>query len=151
MNITTASIGLRPARDLRSASGLRQTRSNVGRNSSLGTMESISTNGSRLASRLAKRSERSKMPEVPRQRGAAATARAGLQPGNLASRGIDLPEAMVDWSLTSLQLKLIKIEARVVRHARAITFQLAEVAVTGPMVRAILAAISRLRAPPLCA
>tara|TARA_R110002074_G_scaffold289985_1_gene461790 strand:+ start:2520 stop:2795 length:276 start_codon:yes stop_codon:yes gene_type:complete len=91
------------------------------------------------------------MPEVPRQRGAAATARAGLQPGNLASRGIDLPEAMVDWSLTSLQLKLIKIEARVVRHARAITFQLAEVAVTGPMVRAILAAISRLRAPPLCA
>jgi len=40
---------------------------------------------------------------------------------------------MADWSLTSLQLKLIKIGARVVRHARAITFQLAEVAVTGPM------------------
>ncbi|TVS18755.1 MAG: hypothetical protein EA417_02390 [Gammaproteobacteria bacterium] len=40
---------------------------------------------------------------------------------------------------------------RVVRHARAITFQLAEVAVTGPMVRAILTAIRRLRAPPLCA
>jgi len=36
---------------------------------------------------------------------------------------------------------LIKIGARVVRHARAITFQLAEVAVTGTMVRAILAAI----------
>jgi len=53
--------------------------------------------------------------------------------------------------LTSLQLKLIKIGARVVRHARAITFQLAEVAVTGPMVRAILAAIRRLRAPPSCA
>ena len=64
---------------------------------------------------------------------------------------IELPEAMTDWSLTSLQLKLIKIEARVVRHARAITFQLAEVAVTGPMVLAILAAIRRLRAPPLCA
>jgi hypothetical protein len=45
-----------------------------------------------------------------------------------------------------LQLKLIKIGARVVRHARAITFQLAEVAVTGPMVRAILTAIRRLRA-----
>jgi hypothetical protein len=57
---------------------------------------------------------------------------------------------MADWSLTGLQLKLIKIGARVVRHARAITFQLAEVAVTGPMVRAILAAIRRLRAPPLC-
>ena len=72
---------------------------------------------------------------------------------NLATflRCIELPEAMADWSLTSLQLKLIKIGARVVRHARAITFQLAEVAVTGPMERAILAAIHRLRAPPLCA
>ncbi|MFN3276336.1 MAG: transposase [Paracoccus sp. (in: a-proteobacteria)] len=53
---------------------------------------------------------------------------------------------VADWSLTSLQLKLIKIGASVVRHARAITFQLAEVAVTGAMVRAILAAIRRLRA-----
>jgi hypothetical protein len=42
---------------------------------------------------------------------------------------------MAQWSLTSLQLKLIKIGAHVIRHARAITFQLAEVAVTGPMVR----------------
>jgi hypothetical protein len=72
---------------------------------------------------------------------------------NLATflRCIELPEEMAQWSLTSLQLKLIKIGARVIRHARAITFQLAEVAVTGPMVRAILAAIRRLRAPPLCA
>lgn len=72
---------------------------------------------------------------------------------NLANflRCIELPEAMADWSLTSLQLKLIKMGARVVRHARAMTFQLAEVAVTGPMVRAILAAIHRLRVPPLCA
>ena len=46
------------------------------------------------------------------------------------------------------QLKLIKIGARVVRHARAITFQLAEVAASGPMVRAVIAAIRRLRAPP---
>jgi len=58
---------------------------------------------------------------------------------------------MADWSLTSLQLKLIKIGARVVRHARAITDPLAEVAVTGPMVRAILTAIRRLRTPPSCA
>ncbi|MFZ9679179.1 MAG: IS1380 family transposase, partial [Quisquiliibacterium sp.] len=55
---------------------------------------------------------------------------------------------MADYSLTSLQLKQIKIGARVVRHARAITLQLAEVAATGPMVGAILAAIRRLRAPP---
>jgi len=58
---------------------------------------------------------------------------------------------MANWSLTSLQLKLIKMGARVVRHARAITFQLAEVAVIGPMVRAILTAIHHLRAPPSCA
>jgi len=72
---------------------------------------------------------------------------------NLATflRCIKLPEAMADWSLTSLQLKLIKIGARVVRHGRAITFQLAEVAVTDPMVCAILTAIRRLRAPPICA
>ena len=69
---------------------------------------------------------------------------------NLATflRCIELPEAMADWSLTSLQLRLIKIGARVVHHARAITFQLAEVAITGKMVSAILAAIRRLRAPP---
>ena len=72
---------------------------------------------------------------------------------NLATflRCIELPEAMADWSITSLQLKLIKIGPRVVRHARAITFQLAEVAVTGLMVRAVLTAIRRLRAPPRCA
>ena len=72
---------------------------------------------------------------------------------NLASflRCLDLPKAMADWSLTSLQLKLIKIGARVVRHARAITFKLAEVAVTDLMVRAILATIRQLRVPPSCA
>ena len=72
---------------------------------------------------------------------------------NLATflRCIELPDDMAGWSLTSLQLKLIKIGARVLRHARAITFQLAEIAVTSPIVRAILAAIRRLRAPPSCA
>jgi hypothetical protein len=54
---------------------------------------------------------------------------------------IELPEALADRSLTSLQLKLIKNGARVVRHTRVITFQLAEVVVTGPMVMAI---------PPRC-
>ena len=61
------------------------------------------------------------------------------------------PKGIANWSLTSLQLKLITIGARVVRHARTITFQLAEVAITGAMVRAILTAIHRLRAPPSCA
>ena len=60
-----------------------------------------------------------------------------------------LPEAMADGALTSLQLKLIEIGGRVARHAD--TVQLAEVAVTGPMVRATLAAIRRLRAQASCA
>jgi hypothetical protein len=34
------------------------------------------------------------------------------------------------WNLTTLREKLIKIEAKVIRHARYITFQLAEVAVS---------------------
>src|SRR3546814_21065669 len=69
---------------------------------------------------------------------------------NLATllRCIELPEAMADWSLTSLQLKPIKIGARFVRHARALTSQLPEVAVTGPIVRAVLAALRRLSPPP---
>jgi hypothetical protein len=64
---------------------------------------------------------------------------------------IELPEAMAGCSLTSLQFKLIKIGARAVRHARAITFLLAEVSVTGRMMRAVLTAVHRLRAPPSCA
>jgi regulation of enolase protein 1 (concanavalin A-like superfamily) len=72
---------------------------------------------------------------------------------NLATflRYIELPEAMADWSLTSLQLKLIKIGARVVRHSRAITLQLAEVAITGQMVGATLVENRRMRAPRSCA
>jgi len=64
-------------------------------------------------------------------------------------QGTDLPEEVADWSLTSLQTRLIKIGARVVRHARAITFQLADVAVRGDLFRRIMAAIHRLRAPPI--
>jgi len=63
-------------------------------------------------------------------------------------QGTNLPEEMANWSLTSLQTRLIKIGARVVRHARAITFQLAEVSVSGNLFNRILAAIQRLRAPP---
>ncbi|MDU8913741.1 IS1380 family transposase [Aestuariicoccus sp. MJ-SS9] len=64
-------------------------------------------------------------------------------------QGANLPEEMADWSLTSLQTRLIKIGARVVRHARAITFQLAEVAVSGTLFSRILTTIQRLRAPPV--
>ena len=67
--------------------------------------------------------------------------------GNFLKRA-NLPEEVADWSLTSVQSRLIKIGARVVRHARKITFQLAEVAVSGHVFGQILAAIRALRPPP---
>ncbi len=39
-----------------------------------------------------------------------------------------LPQNFEHWSLTTLREKLIKIGAKVVRHGRYVTFQLAEVA-----------------------
>jgi hypothetical protein len=60
----------------------------------------------------------------------------------------DLPDEVATWSLTSLQTRLIKIGARVVRHARSITFQLAEVAIPRDLFHRILAAIHRLRPSP---
>ena len=44
--------------------------------------------------------------------------------------------------------KLIKFGAKVVHHARAVTFQVAEVAVPQAVIEAILARIGRLRAAP---
>jgi len=49
------------------------------------------------------------------------------------------------WSLTTLREKLIKIGAKVVHHARYVTFQMAEVAVPRQLFRAILDRIRRLR------
>ena len=47
--------------------------------------------------------------------------------------------------MTTLQEKLIKIGAKVVRHAKSILFQLAEVVVTRKLFAAILNRIGRLR------
>src|ERR1035438_904429 len=44
-------------------------------------------------------------------------------------RTLALPEAVKQWSLTSLREKLVKISAKVVRHGRYVVFQMAEVAV----------------------
>ena len=63
-------------------------------------------------------------------------------------QGLDLPEEIADCSLTSIQSRLFKIGARVVRHARKITFQLAEVAVNGPLFRQIINAIPNIKPPP---
>ena len=56
-------------------------------------------------------------------------------------QGTDLPEQIADWSLTSLQTRLIKIGAMILRQTRAITFQLAEVAVNAALFNSIITAI----------
>ena len=69
---------------------------------------------------------------------------------NLAKllRQLALPRPVRTWTLTTLREKLIKIGAKVASHAKALTFQLAEVAVPRALFAAILARISRLRAAP---
>ena len=44
-------------------------------------------------------------------------------------RTLALPDEVEHWSLTTLREKLIKIGARVAKHSRYVTFQLAEVAI----------------------
>ncbi len=56
---------------------------------------------------------------------------------------------MEHWSLTTLQTKLIKIGAKVVRHGRYVTFQLAEVAIARDLFAEILRQIHGLRPAPL--
>jgi hypothetical protein len=67
--------------------------------------------------------------------------------GNFLRR-LGLPKAVKDWSLQSLQLKLIKTGGRMIHHARRIIFQLAEVAVPRDLFAAILERIDRLRLAP---
>jgi hypothetical protein len=52
------------------------------------------------------------------------------------------------WTLTTLREKLLKIGAKVVTHARYVTFQMAEVVIPRYLFAAILGRIRRL-APPL--
>ena len=59
-------------------------------------------------------------------------------------RRLALPEAIKSWSLTSIQTRLIKIGGRLVRHARRLVFQLAEVMVTREMFDEMLERIGRL-------
>ncbi len=59
-----------------------------------------------------------------------------------------LPQEVEHWLLTTLREKLIKIGAKVVRHGRYVTFQLAEVAVSRALFAQVLGLIADLRAPP---
>ncbi len=69
---------------------------------------------------------------------------------NLANflRQLAPPRPVRTWTLTTLREKLIKIGAKIVSHAKAVTFQLAEVAVPRALFAAILGRIGRLRAAP---
>jgi Transposase DDE domain group 1 len=66
---------------------------------------------------------------------------------NLANflRQLVLPKPIQGWTLTTLREKLIKIGAKVVAHAKYVTFQLAEVAVPRKLFARILKRIARLR------
>ena len=64
-------------------------------------------------------------------------------------RTLATPEPIREWSLTTLKEKLIKIGAKVVGHARYVTFQMAEVAVPKALFAEILQMIAELRPPPV--
>ncbi len=69
---------------------------------------------------------------------------------NLANflRTLALPEAIKQWSLTTLRNRLVKIGARIVRHGRSVIFQMAEVAVPRALFQTVLGAIAALRPLP---
>jgi hypothetical protein len=69
---------------------------------------------------------------------------------NLANflRSLALPDEVKQWSITTLRDRLVKIGAKIVRHGRSITFQMAEVMVPRALFAAILTRIARLRVPP---
>ena len=80
-------------------------------------------------------------------------ARAMAIPGPAAGptapgRTLALPKEVEHWSMTTLRDKLVKIGAKVVRHGRYVTFQLAEVAVPRDLFRKILSLIDDLRRRP---
>ena len=59
-------------------------------------------------------------------------------------RQLALPRPVRTWTLTTLRETLIKIGAKVVAHAKYVTFQLAEVAVPRKRFARILERIARL-------
>ncbi len=59
-----------------------------------------------------------------------------------------VPEEVEYWSLTTLREKLVKIGAKVVRHGRYVTFQLAEVVVPKELFRIIMSLTDDLRRRP---
>lgn len=67
--------------------------------------------------------------------------------GNFLRR-LALPDGVSHWSLTTLRDKLIKLGAKVVRHARYVVFQMGEVAIPRCLFEAILIRTRGLGLPP---
>ena len=63
-------------------------------------------------------------------------------------RTLTLPDVVKQWSMITLRQRLVKIGARIVRHGRSITVQMAEVMVPRSLFQQILAAIAALRPSP---
>jgi len=68
--------------------------------------------------------------------------------GNFLRR-LALPKKIKDWSLRTLQVKLIKIGAKVIKHSRYVIFQMAEVMVSRALFCEILERISQLKTVPI--
>ena len=68
--------------------------------------------------------------------------------GNFLGR-LALPKQIKDWSLRTMREKLVKIGAKVVSHARYVTFQMAEVLISKSLFHGILAKINRLKSVPI--
>ena len=68
--------------------------------------------------------------------------------GNFLGR-LALPKSINDWSLRKIRENLVKIAAKVVSHARYITFQMAEVPVSKSLFHEILERIHRLKPVPI--
>lgn len=69
---------------------------------------------------------------------------------NLANflRTLTLQEVVSHWSMTTLRDRLVEIGAKIVRHGRSITFQMAEVMVSRRLLQEILDTIATLRPLP---
>jgi len=69
---------------------------------------------------------------------------------NLANflRTLALPVEVSQWWVTTLRERLVKIGAKIVRHGRSITFQIAEVMVPRELFQTILSTIAALRPLP---
>jgi hypothetical protein len=72
----------------------------------------------------------------------------GMLIGNFLRR-LALPKSINEWSLRTMREKLVKIGAKVVSHARYVTFQMPEVLVSRSLFREILESIHRLKPVPI--